>query len=169
MNSHIINWKDKIRLKEYRGHPKISLKLEDYHIIGIDPNTLNNIQKRQLNFIDGFIEYLFVLKAPKKNKILNSATIGFNLENKLINCKQIQGCKGRYRELTPIIWQRSLLNSLKKFGYKNGFTQLSVPSYIKVKGAEWFNMDTLKKHYDYNAQSLNFKYNQTKQSWIFEF
>ena len=169
MEDYVLNWEDVLDEKFFKGHPKFSLKREDYGIQGESANTLDADRKDKLRFKDGFIDYALLLRAPKKSKILDAASIGFKLEGQLIDCRQIQGCRKRYRELTPVVWYKGLLNSLKNFGLNYDFSELYVPSVFQIKGVDANNVSNLKKLYDHNAQSLGFRYSDKEKRWVYEF
>lgn len=85
------------------------------------------------------------------------ASISFNFEDDTVLVKQIQGVKGRQKELSPLKWERMLLTLTcywaKQYGYKR----------IKVRSAENNRWDKIsdtghgKLIYDVTAKRCGFK------------
>ena len=160
----------KIIPKYFHGDYRFSLKPEDY---GIRPFISGNgYQKpKGILFKPSFTYYALILQAPNNGEILDTALIGFNLDNAVIDCLQIQGGAKRYKELTPIKWDNLLLDSVIKVAKEAGLEAICVVPWRKVINTENIDEKTcerLIKRYDENALSHNFKYSKELDRYILE-
>ncbi len=76
-------------------------------------------------------------------KGLDSALISFIIKEKILNCTQIQGGIGRYKQLTPIRWDRLLLNKTLSLSRDLGLEEVTIltarPEYTSICGWDYNN------------------------------
>ncbi len=107
---------DQVNKKYFLGHNTISIGSKDYQFRGIVKNKHDS--PKGILFDYHSTNYGIVLEAPKRNKLLDVAVLGFNINDNIIDCLQIQGGRGRYRELTPLQWDSALLDKTIQLGRK---------------------------------------------------
>ncbi len=161
---------EKIIPKYFHGDPRFSLKPKDYQIRPFISG--NGYQKpKGILFKPSFTYYALILQASNNGKILDTALIGFDLDDAVIDCLQIQGGAKRYRELTPIKWDNLLLDSVIKVAKEAGLEAICVVPWRKVINTENIDEKTcerLIKRYDENALSHNFKYSKKQNRYVLE-
>lgn len=88
------------------------------------------------------------------------ASVGFNPEKGRIFIEQIQGIKGKHKELSPFKWERALVNYVVKWAQEHGIQEVSVVSAENNKWAKkhgHLNLEQGKMLYDVTAKRSGFK------------
>ncbi len=162
----IEDWQSKpIDASFFHGNPSIKLRPEDY-AIGLK-------EKNQIDPNGAFIlhpqsGYYLVLSATKKSKRIASAILSFGLSNDESTCYQIQGVRGRYRELSPLKWNLALAKSWIDFSKKAELKRLIIPSYLEVEGLMEENVESLTKLYVGTANNFGFQFNKSCNQYHLE-
>lgn len=151
--------------KYYLGDKRFKTNLDDYDFKSYSknkkyPHSKNILFDPEYTNLGIFLRY----------NLKDIAVIGFDLNQESTNCKQIQGSKGAFKELTPIAWDKILLEELIKES-KNEFDVKRVtilPHYL-VKGDEnIMKQEKIKKRYDDNALYHKFKFSNEEQLYILD-
>ncbi len=145
----------KIPARYFLGDPRLSLKLEDYTTRGMlagEPAT-HTILTMDLSATP----YGVVLQAPRDQRTLDVAVLGFAVNERVADCLHIQGAHGRYRELSPLRWDGALLDSLIVIAQEGSLDAVHVLPAALVSGMDARNAERLYRRYDENAQRHGFK------------
>jgi len=159
-------WENPIDPRYFTGDTRFSLAHGDYAVRGLlghEPDL-----DRDVMFDGAHTSYGLVLQAPRKAKVLDTAVCGFNADDSVLDCLQLQGGARRYRELTPVRWEGALLGDLIELGRATGHDAvLLVPSFI-AKGWTPENAERLKKLYDDNAARHRMPFSDEMQRYVLE-
>ncbi len=155
----------KINSKFYIGNKRFSTKIEDYSFSGFSPFYPIETSK-DIMFKKDFTNFGIFLYCRK----LESAVLGFNVNQSVIDCLQIQGGRRRFKQLISIAWDRALLESLILLAKKEKeIKAITIVPSFKVEGdINLMNPDKLRKRYDLNAKFFGFRYSNTEEKHILE-
>ena len=169
MDQLVDGWTNiKINPKYFIGHPKISLSIDDYIVSGIRGTHPEFIPPNPVIFHRDFTPYGLVLRAPRKDKVLNTAVLGFKAYDGVVECLEIHGGHDRYKELTPIKWDMALLGSLIAFAREAGSDAVLVIPHFLVQGGDERNYERLMCRYDQNARAHGFLYSEAQQRFALD-
>jgi len=156
----------RINQKYYIGDNRIKTNLSDYDFCYYNKNSDYKFSKDIL-FKEKFTENGIFLR----HQNLDSAVIGYNKKDFEIETLQIQGGRKRFKQLTPIAWDKILLEELINHSKKleEKIKRITVIPWFKVQGDElYLKENKLKKRYDNNAKDNNFKYSHLEKLYILE-
>lgn len=88
------------------------------------------------------------------------AYAGCRLEDDILECTQIQGARGAYKELTPLNWDCALLDSAISLTKKLGLDAITMRRVQDIEGVDYKRINRLIRRYDHNAQKLGFKFSK---------
>ena len=98
------------------------------------------------------------------------ACIGFEINQKDILVKQIQGVQGMKNELKRIHWEKFLLKLVEDWAHANGFEKISV---LKAEKNHWWHVNNsdakkqrFKMHYDVTAKRSGFKFCPEEECYV---
>src|SRR3989338_1672962 len=97
------------------------------------------------------------------------ACIGFDVKNRAVVVKQIQGNPGKGGVLNLFKWERMLLTILTDWARQNCFAQVRV---VRAKGQKWFcpreeeRTKRMFMHYDVTARRSGFRFDQAYRQYV---
>jgi len=158
---------NKLNPKYYIGDRRIKTNIDDYSFAsyknGDNGISLNYNFSKDILFNPDYTENGIFLKY----KGLDSAVIGFNISNNSVDCLQIQGGRKRFKQLTPIEWDKGLVEELLNYSIFNNMKRVTILPWFKVEGDEFFLKEKkLRKRYDLNAIYHNFKFSNLEKLYI---
>lgn len=161
------NWEADIDPRYFTGDARFSLTHQDYGVRGIVGEEAETLDS-EVMFDNSHTNYGLVLQAPRKKRVVHAAVCGFNADDSVVDCLQIQGGTRRYRELSPVRWDGALLGSLIELGRATGHDAvLLVPSFM-AKGWTPENSERLKKRYEVNAVRHRMQFSAEMQRYVLE-
>ena len=169
LESVIESWDGRPIDKNYFiGDSRFSISAKDYSLKGINTKSETYRHPQKVPFKPDYTAYGIMVEVPKKGKLIDVVIIGFNSQEDVLDCLQIQGARGSYRELKPLRWDRALLNSTKILAKESELDAvLLVPAHL-VEGWNWINSERLQLRYNINAESQNFKYSDSMERYVLD-
>lgn len=165
LNEYIDDYYYKILDNRFlRRNTNIPFEIE-YSLRGARKDNINS-HPQNIIFNPNYTEYCIILQTQNNDITYESAIIGFNLENEYIDCLQIQGGKGRYKELLSIDWDRVLLNSIIEIKNNLGIEKLCVIPAKFVECDPSTDYEKLVKRYDINARSFGMQYSSDEYRFV---
>jgi len=156
-----INWTRNVDSRFFHGDSRFSLTPDSYRVSHKEPHW-------HMLFNPEYTNQFLVLEAKRKNEFRDSALLGFNDLESHLDCKQVQGRQGAYRELTPIAWHKALLASLVDFARELEKDAVTIIPSFAAEGYSCLNAERLKIRYDANAIQLGFKLSETCSRYVLE-
>jgi hypothetical protein len=150
------------------GHPSIPLKASDYRTKGIRAASQDFKSPDPVLFRPDITAYGIVLSAPRKGANVNAAVIGFNSSNGYVDCLQIQGGFGRYRELTPVRWDELLLDHLIMLGREADLEAVTLVPARSLDTENEIEFSRMLMRYDGNAMKRNFRMSHAEGRLVLE-
>ncbi len=168
------SWQKPVNPVYYHHNPGFSLKPFDYRIRGITESESHGLPNG-VPFNPNYTNFGLVLQAPRKGKTIDVAVAGFNADNGVADCLQIQAGKGRLREITPLEWYGAQLESLIELAEIAELyavqviphTLIEISSTLSAGQIERINIKN-ESIYDRNAISHNFRYSENAKRFILE-
>lgn len=160
----------KINLSDYlkkflKNNVKEKIEFEKYLIYLFykeGGSGYGDIENKRIIYFD--THYNFVLLHDREP----ICSIGFNrrfIERSTIFVKQIQGVRGKQKELSPFRWEKMLLQILIDWARKNRFKRINV---IRSVDHEYYSAYDEEKNrrmhmkYDVTARRMGFKYDEKR-------
>ena len=155
-----------INSRYFHGDQRLPLRSEHYRFRAGHVASEGGRLPEGILFNRDFTSYFLVLQALRDGTHVDAAVLGFNVEGTIADCLQIQGGHDRFKELTPVRWDRALLAALLELSEKSELTQVQVVPAICVHGHTWQNAERLEKRYDQNAVYHHFRYDREISRWV---
>ncbi|RME77932.1 hypothetical protein D6774_02870 [Candidatus Woesearchaeota archaeon] len=86
----------------------------------------------------------------------------------IVECLQIQGARGAYKELTPLRWDESLLYAAKKRFSGWDYEAIMVLPADLIPGCNESNYERLFKRYDQAAMKQGFRFSLELNRYVYE-
>lgn len=140
----------------------VAAKSSDYQIRGY---TAGMDLPNRINFRPDETPYAIILRFRGD---IDIALAGFTESQAVIDCLQIQGRRGCYRELTPLRWGKLLLQKTVDIARAAGADAVRVVSgrFIDTTDAE--TCTRLIHRYDENAASLGFRFSEAQNRYVLD-
>ena len=168
LNSHIDSYGSKnVDSRFFRGDSRLPMLASDYSTRSARRDGKDSLPNDVL-FNPNYTEYCIALQTRRGQKKVDSAVIGFNLENSVLDCLQIQGERGRYKELSPVDWDRALLFEVIMCGLTTHASAVSVIPTSLVECDPLVDYEKLRKRYDVNAKSFGFLYSSEMGRFVLD-
>ncbi len=154
--------------KFFIGDKRLMLTQDDYRLRAFrkdgEMSPPNNVF-----FRDDLTPYAIILQAlDHKIQMDDVALLGFDVCYNMVNCLQVQGGKGRFRELSPLSWDRLLLSQLVDISREASFGAVTMVPIHEVNGFNEDNAERLLNRYDLNAVSQGFRYSKELDRYVLE-
>ncbi|MBI5390922.1 hypothetical protein HZB02_05515 [Candidatus Woesearchaeota archaeon] len=110
--------------------------------------------------------YGLVLVAERKQTRKPVAILGFQAENTAITIVRLQGARKAYRELTPLDWERVLVEPVIAIAQETGFSHAAFYPAGRAADLDEKNEDTLHRRYNQTAVRCGFQWDDHAQLYI---
>lgn len=154
-----------ISLPYFFGHSHISLQAENYFVRGYVPDLP---LPKGINFNSDQTPCAVVLATEERAKIREVAVGGFAPVKSALDCLQIQGRRGSYRELTPVNWQAVLLSTIIGIGRTVGAEAVTLVPSTRLQLDDAEDIERAKKNYDRPALALGFRLSELEDRYVLE-
>ena len=156
-----------INPKHFVQHPLYPLKASDYLVRSYKSGSgLPN--PSEINFMPEITPYALILTASRNDRRADVAICGFAIIEDVIDCRQLQGGRRRYLELSRIAWEYELMDNLIAIGISEGFREIRMIPASKLRIIDRKDEERLVRRYDDTARAYGFNYSANDRRHILE-